>query len=56
MGSSFDVWLRQQVMLAYLESISGNPRPASVIVGEVDEIVDYIKTGHRLKAPEQTED
>ena len=53
---SFDVWLRQQIMLAYLVSITGNPRPASVIVGEVDQLVDYVRTGCRLKAPEENTD
>lgn len=51
--SQFDVWLRQQVVIAYLQSIQGSPKTASVIIGEVAEIVDYIKTGSQLKAPEE---
>ena len=52
----FDVWLRQQVVIAYLQSVQGNPKTASVIIGEVAEIVDFIKTGNQLKAPEKSMD
>lgn len=50
--NQFDIWLRQQIVLAYLHSLSGSPKPASVVIGEVAELVDYIKTGDRMKEPE----
>jgi len=50
--SQFDIWLRQQVLVAYLSSLRGDPKTASVIIAEVSEMVDYIKTGCRLKEPE----
>lgn len=56
MGSSFDVWLRSVVLLAYLDANKGHTMVANEVVGEVDELVEYVKTGCMQKELSPTGD